>query len=64
MNNVQNYIMSKTARNPRSVCGDHVAALFLQACGGKITPFQVNNQQKKKKKTLIPHELTVFIWFT
>lgn len=50
MNNVQNSIMSKNAHKPRSVCGDHVAALFLQACGGKITPFQVNNQQKKKKK--------------
>lgn len=50
MNNVQNYSMSKNARNPRSVCGDHVAALFLQACGGKITRFSVNNQQKKKKK--------------
>ena len=50
MNNVQNYIMSKSSRNPRSVCGDHVAAPFLQACGGKITPFQVNNQQKKMKK--------------
>lgn len=50
MNNVQNYIMSKSSRKPCSVCGDHVAAMFLQACGGKITPFQVNNQQKKKKK--------------
>lgn len=50
MNNVQNYIMSKTARNPRSVCGDHVVAPILQACGGKITPFQVNNQRKKNKK--------------
>lgn len=47
MNNVQNYIMSKTSRNPRSVCGDLVAAMMLQACGGKISPFQVNNQQKK-----------------
>lgn len=64
MNNVQNSIMSKNAHKPRSVCGDHVAALFLQACGGKITPFQVNNQQKKKKKTLIPSRLTLLIWFT
>lgn len=47
MNNVQNYIMSKSSNKPRSVCGDHVAALFLQACGGKITPFRVNYQQKK-----------------
>ena len=62
MNNVQNYSMSKNARNPRSVCGDLVAALSLQACGGKITRFSVNNQQKKK--TLIPTDLTVFIWFT
>ena len=51
MNNVQNYIMSKSSRNPRSVCGDHVAALSSQVCEGKITPFQVNNQQKKKKKS-------------
>ena len=50
MNNVQNSIMSKNARNPRSVSGDLVAAPMSQACGGKITPFQVNNQQKKKKK--------------
>lgn len=50
MNNVQNYIMSKSSRNPRSVCVDHVGTLMLQACGGKITSFQVNNQQKKKKK--------------
>lgn len=50
MNNVQIYIMSKTARNPRSVCGDHVVAPILQACGGKITPFQVNIQRKKNKK--------------
>lgn len=47
MNNVQNYIMSKTARNPRSVCVDHVGTLSLQVCEGKITPFQVKNQQKK-----------------
>lgn len=44
MNNVQFSIMSKNARKPRSVCGVHVAALFLQACGGKITLFQVNYQ--------------------
>lgn len=52
MNNEQcsKIIMSKTARKPRSVCGDHVAALSLQACGGKVTRFSVNNQQKKKKK--------------
>ena len=55
MNNVQNYSMSKNARNPRSVCGDLVAALSLQACGGKITRFSVNNQQKKKKKNVNSH---------
>lgn len=50
MNNVQNYIMSKNARNPRSVCAVRVGTTMSQACGGKITPFQVNNQQKKMKK--------------
>lgn len=50
MNNVQIYIMSKNAHIPRSVCADRVGTTMSQACGGKITPFQVNNQQKKKKK--------------
>ena len=52
MNNEQcsKIIMSKTARKPRSVCADRVGTLSSQACGGKITRFSVNNQQKKKKK--------------
>lgn len=63
MNNVQNYIMSKTAHKPRSVCGDHVAAHSCRLAAAKLPRFKLTTN-KKKKKTLISSELTVFIWFT
>lgn len=49
MNNVQNYIMSKNARNPRSVCGDLVAAHCCRLAAAKLPAFQLTTNKKKKK---------------
>lgn len=49
MNNVQNYIMSKTAYNPRSVCGDLVAANHRRLAAAKLPAFQLTTNKKKKK---------------
>lgn len=49
MNNVQNSIMSKNARNPSSVCGDLVAAHHCRLAAAKLPRFKLTTNKKKKK---------------